>query len=116
MANPIINRTPREWVEDCDRCGGTGKRHRRQHFALWTPDEYEHVQPIPDAPAGAYVCTAAPGSSIMEACREAMTIVALVKRPVAFSSNGRTVVARDGDDPDQLAQNWWDRINGVAHG
>lgn len=114
----IINRTPREWVETCDRCGGCGKVQRREHFALWTPDEYEHVQPLDakhDVPADAYVCTAAPGGTINEACREGIEIAKLVGRPVAFQFNGAVAVLRADSDPVAVMRAWWKRAYGKTY-
>ena len=106
-----VIRKPREWDEKCDRCSGTGTVHRKQHFALWTPDEWSHVQPITDGrvPADAYVCTVAAGASINDSCIEGVQIAALVNRPVAFEFNGMAVVCRPGDDATTVADDWWQR-------
>ena len=93
MTAPIV-RAQREWVENCDRCGGSGKIHRREQFALWTPYEYKQVRPLDpkhDAPSDAYVCTAVHGGTIGEACREAIDIAKMVGRPVAFEFNWQSI-------------------------
>jgi len=113
-----IVRTPREWDEQCWHCKGSGQVHKRERFALWTPDEYEHVQPLDqkhDVPPNAYVCTAAPGSSIFEACKEGVGLARTVGRPVAFEFNGAVAVCRADSDPDKVAKAWWLRAYGKTY-
>jgi len=113
-----IKRTPRQWTESCRTCNGTGTVHEREHFSLWTPDEYERVQPLDpkhDAPADAYVCTTCPGATIFEACREAAEIAKQVHRPVAFEFNGTIAVIRADSDPVAVAKEWWKRAYGKTY-
>ena len=113
-----VVRTPREWTETCRECRGAGHVHKRQHFALWTPDEWDHVPPLvpkDDVPRDAYVCTAAAGASIFEACREGVEIACIVQRPVAFEFNGAVAICRADSDPTAVAKEWWKRAYGQTY-
>ncbi len=112
---PKINRTPKEWTEPCGQCHGTGVVHKRQFFALWTPDEYEHVEPLHDAPPDAYVCTTAPGASIGEAVREGIEIAQTINRPVAFEFNGTMAIVQADSDLDTVYRDWWKRAYGETY-
>jgi hypothetical protein len=117
VRTPKIVRTPREWAETCRHCNGKGVVARREHFALWTPDEYraEPLDARHDAPHDAYVCTGVPGATIFEACKEGVTLAAIVKRPVAFEFNGAVAVCREGEDPGAIAKAWRIRAYGMTH-
>jgi hypothetical protein len=112
-ANELV-RTPREWDETCRECKGTGFVHKREHFALWTPDEYARVMPMEHVPAklepgthrgvesvpnNAMICVVHGGASILDACKEAVTLSRAAGRPVAFEFNGAVAVCvSDSDD------------------
>ena len=120
MANEMI-RTPREWNEACRECGGTGIVHKREHFSLWTPDEYmetimaEHGPPTlgprckgaSDVPPNAMICTVFGGASILEACREGVTLARAAGRPVAFEFNEAVAICRADSDPEKISKAWW---------
>jgi hypothetical protein len=115
---PKIVRTPKKWTEPCRECGGSGHVQKREYFALWTPDEYEGTEtldPKHDVPQNAYVCTAVPGSTINEACREAIGLVKLVNRPVAFEFNGAVAVCHQDSDPDRIVRAWWLKAYGETY-
>lgn len=123
--SPVVKRTPREWNEKCGACSGRGIVHRRQHFALLTPDEFDgpddhrpalfDLDPKHDAPADAYVCRALGGASIFDACNEGREIARMVGRPVAFEFNGALAVVRADADPTAVAKEWWKRAYGKTY-
>lgn len=118
MTTKPVVRTPREWTEQCRECCGTGHVSRRERFSLWTPDEFEQREPIDpkhDLPRDAYVCTAAPGATIFEACKEGIGLSKMVGRPVAFEFNGAVAVCRSDSDPDNVAKAWWERAYGKTY-
>jgi hypothetical protein len=112
-----MKRTPREWTETCRTCRGSGQTHHRQHFALWTPDEFEPqpLDPKHDVPSDALVCTAVYGSSIFEACREGVELAQMTGRPIAFECNGSVAILRADSDPVAIAKAWWKRAYGRTY-
>jgi hypothetical protein len=124
MAEKMI-RTPKEWDETCGTCRGAGTVHKREHFALWTPDEYvahmgpEYVQskldPKHDVPANAVVCSAVGGGSIFEACKEGVALARAYGRPVAFEFNDAVAICHADADPEDVAKRWWKRAYGKTY-
>jgi len=115
---PTIKRTPREWDEPCNECHGTGTVHRREWFALWTPDEYSGtvtLDPKHDIPANAYVCTAVPGADIFRACAEAADLAKRVGRPIAFEFNGAVAIVHADSDTSDAAKRWWKLAYGKSY-
>lgn len=115
-----IIRTPKQETRICSHCRGTGRVEWRQHFALWTPDEWKSDYPRDmsgyDGPSDAYICTASPGGTIFEACKEGVEIsTRLAGRPVAFEFNGAWVVCYMGNDPDHIAKVWWKKAYGKTY-
>ena len=112
-----VIRKPKEWVEQCSHCHGSGQVRQRESFALYTPDEYE-VQPLgedADVPQGTYVCGVWGGSSIFEACKEGVGLAGRVNRPVAFRFNDTVVVCRADSDPESVAKEWYPRSLGKTY-
>lgn len=121
---PKLIRTPREWIEQCRSCGGSGHIQKRESFALWTPDEWaanmpgfprEPLDPKFDVPPDAYVCEPVGGCSIFEACKEAVTIAREVGLAVAFEFNGAVAIVRADSDPIAVAKAWWKRAYGETY-
>ena len=116
-----MKRTQKEWNGPCRNCGGTGTVHKRQTFALWTPEEYEWAGRPPTLPSSSnvpentYVCEAAPGASINEAVREAIEIASVVKRPVAFEFNGVIAICSEASDAETVVRLWWRRAYGKSY-
>src|SRR5579875_727239 len=122
-------RTPKQWTETCRECRGTGTIHKREHFALWTPEEYAANMPpefVPaklksdckgadDLPANVVVCTAHAGPSIFEACREGVTLARAYGRPVAFEFNEAVAVCHGDSDPERVAKGWWKLAYGKTY-
>jgi hypothetical protein len=115
-----VKRIPRSWTETCQECHGTGRVTKREHFALWTPEEYPTDIPISPSAKGyasseAYVCVAVPGASIFEACKEGVAIAKVVGRPVAFECNGAIAVCLQHSDPNSVALEWWKLAYGETY-
>lgn len=122
-------RTPKEWTETCLDCGGSGKVHKRESFALLTPDEYmrlgsgrseapalsdKYGMPAGGLPTDAVVCWAG-NTTIFEACKEGVELAAAMGHPIAFEFNEHVVVCRAGDNPDAVAKEWWQRCHGETY-
>ena len=118
-------RAPREYDEQCHECGGTGIVHKRERFALQTPNEHmkglaKHGPPSIDpkhngastVPANALICSVCPGSSIWDACREGVALARAADRPVAFEFNETVAICQTDSNPDQVASTWWDLSQG----
>ena len=123
MTTKVI-RTPKKWTEECRECCGSGYVHKREHFALWTPDEYMATMPEcgppkldakHDVPADAVVCSAMGGSTIFEACAEGVGLAKVYGRPVAFEFNGAVAICRADSDPNTVAKVWWKRAYGKTY-
>lgn len=117
-----MKRIPKEWDEACGKCGGTGTVHKRERFALMTPEEHAphpivlDIELAADVPEDAVVCKAYGGCTIFEACKEAVDVsLRNSLRPVAFAFNGHLAIVRAGDDPDEVAKAWWQRAYGKTH-
>lgn len=123
-------RTPHEWDETCQECSGTGKVHKRQHFALYTPAEYAQGMPakfvpakldpakhrgVGAVPADAVLCTARAGASIFEACKEGVTLARAFGHPVAFEFNEAVAICRADSNPEELVKAWWKLAYGKTY-
>ena len=124
MTNRMI-RTPREWDEQCHECRGTGVVHKREHFALWTPDEYmeslagygpptidQKHKGASDVPVNALICCVHAGASIFEACKEGVALALAAGRPVAFAFNDTVAICHVDSEPDQVSIAWSERMYG----
>ena len=91
-------------LRECSSCHGLG------HVPVprWLVPHSE----VPGAPEGAVTAAVVGSASIFEAIREAREIAARGKFPVAFNFNGKCVVVRPDDDPEQVARAWWIAFHG----
>ena len=85
----------------CPRCRGCGTVV--ESHALAPRERFD------GAPTDALLASVVGSFDIFTASREAVDLARRAGRPVAFEFNGRVVVARDGDDPDEIARAWWQR-------
>jgi hypothetical protein len=123
-------RTPKEWDETCWQCKGSGIVHKREIFALWTPEEHAALMPAKYAtikldpakhrgvgavPTNAVICSAHAGASIFEACKEAVTLARAFGRPVAFEFNEAVAVCHADSDPITVAKTWWKLAYGKTY-
>ena len=88
-----------ERLDTCACCNGRGTITRA--YAL------EPADLVIDSPNEAIRALVVGSADIFTACREAVEIADRSREPVAFRFNGHTVVARHGDNADELARVWW---------
>ncbi len=62
--------------------------------------------------AGMVTATVIGAFGIFEVCREAAEVAERASRPVAFQFNDRVVAVTPGDDPDDVARQWWFDVYG----
>lgn len=110
-------RKPKTLTKCCPTCRRGGWKVQ-QRFALMTEEEQIEcfgkrgykVEQIQGAPANAERCYAGAGGSIGECVTEGVKLAKLLKKPVAFEFNGKTVVCREGDNPERLYRKWWSEM------